>query len=57
MFGVVLGEHDQREPAIGQVLDEGLPSLSERWTLRRGASGEEEEVVCVVEAHAGADAR
>ena len=31
----------------------GLPSLAERWTLRHGASGDE-EVVCIQEANASA---
>ena len=34
------------------MLAEGLASLAERWTLRSGASGEE-EVVCIQEANPG----
>ena len=35
------------------MLTEGLASLAERWTLRRGDSGQE-EVVCIQEANAAA---
>jgi hypothetical protein len=52
VFGAELGRHDRREDAADQVLTEGLASLAERWTLRRGESGEE-EVVCIQEANAG----
>lgn len=52
VFGAVLGDHDQRDAAVDQVLDEGLSSLSERWTLRNGTS-EDEEVVCIQEARPG----
>ncbi len=48
VFGAVLGSHDQRASAASQVLDEGLASLAERWTLRHGESGEE-ELVCIKE--------
>lgn len=53
LFGAVLGSHDSREAAQQQVLDEGLASLAERWTLRDGASGDE-EVVCIQEVNGGA---
>ena len=53
MFGAVLGRHDRRAGAADQVLTEGLASLAERWTLRRGDSGQE-EVVCIQEANAAA---
>lgn len=53
VFGAVLGRHDRREPAVDQVLSEGLASLAERWTLRDGDTGEE-EVVCIQEANASA---
>jgi hypothetical protein len=53
VFGAVLGRHDRREPAVEQVLGEGLASLAERWTLRHGDTGEE-EVVCIQEANASA---
>ena len=46
VFGAVLGRHDSREAATQQLLDEGLASLAERWTLRNGENGEE-EVVCI----------
>jgi hypothetical protein len=52
VFGAVLGHHDQRAGAEDQVLEEGLASLAERWTLRDGATGEE-EVVCIQEVDAG----
>ena len=51
VFGAVLGRHATREDAVVQVLSEGLASLAERWTLRRGDSGSE-EVVCIQEANA-----
>lgn len=51
VFGVVLGSHAQRADAIRQVLDDGLASLAERWTLRDGVTGNE-EVVCIMEANA-----
>jgi hypothetical protein len=53
LFGAVLGRHDLREGAVEQVLGEGLSSLAERWTLRHGASGDE-EVVSIQEVDAGA---
>jgi hypothetical protein len=51
VFGAALGEHDTRDAAEQQVRDEGLASLAERWTLRDGATGEE-QVVCIQEANA-----
>jgi hypothetical protein len=51
VFGAVLGRHSTREDAVAQVLSEGLASLAERWTLRRGA-GNLDEVVCIQEANA-----
>jgi hypothetical protein len=51
VFGAVVGEHDRREDAVDQVLRDGLASLAERWTLRSGATGDE-EVVCIQEASA-----
>lgn len=51
VFGAVLGAHGTRDDAEGQVLAEGLASLAERWTLRQGASGDD-EVVCIQEANA-----
>ena len=50
VFGAELGRHATRADAVEQVLAEGLASLAERWTLRRGANGEE-EVVCIQEAN------
>ena len=50
VFGAVLGEHDGRRDAVDQVLTEGLPSLAERWMLRRRDGGEE-EIVCIQEAN------
>jgi hypothetical protein len=51
VFGAVLGRHSTREEAVAQVLSEGLASLAERWTLRRGDSNSD-EVVCIQEANA-----
>ena len=51
VFGAVLGRHDSRDAARRQVLDEGLSSLAERWTLRNRESGAD-EVVCIQEANA-----
>jgi hypothetical protein len=53
VFGAVLGSNDSRDAAKRQLLDEGLASLAERWTLRHGESGDE-EVVCIQEANAAA---
>lgn len=51
VFGAVLGEHTRREAAVDQVLNDGLASLSERWTLRHPETGTE-EVVCIQEVNA-----
>jgi hypothetical protein len=48
LFGADLGIHDDRDSAVRHVLDEGLPALAQRWTLRHGPSGDE-EVVCIQE--------
>ena len=53
VFGGILGTHGDREAARKQILDEGLASLAERWTLRNAESGEE-DVVCIQEANASA---
>jgi hypothetical protein len=53
VFGAVLGSHDRRASAVDQVLDEGLSSLAERWTLRHGEGGDE-EVVCIQEVNGDA---
>ena len=53
VFGAVLGSHDSRDAAERQLLEEGLASLAERWTLRNGESGDE-EVVCIQEANVDA---
>ena len=53
LFGAVLGRHDRRASAVDHVLNEGLSSLAERWTLRHGESGDE-EVVCIQEVNSGA---
>ena len=50
VFGALLGRHDQRVTAADQVFSEGLSSLAERWTLRHGATGDE-EIVCIQEAN------
>lgn len=49
VFGGVIGVHDHRADAEQQVLDDGLASLAERWTLRNVATGDE-QVVCIQEA-------
>ena len=49
IFGGRLGEHDSREDAEHQVLEVGLASLAERWTLIDTASSEE-QVVCIQQA-------
>ena len=46
IFGGRLGAHDRREDAEQQVLDVGLASLAERWTLIDPAS-DEVQVVCI----------
>ena len=51
VFGALLGGHDRRQEAERQVLEEGLASLTERWTLHAGGGGEA-EVVCIQEANA-----
>jgi hypothetical protein len=33
VFGGVLGEHDDEDEACRQVLNDGLASVAERWTL------------------------
>lgn len=50
VFGGVLGEHDDRDEAVGQVLRDGLASMADRWTLRSVATGDD-EVVCIQEAN------
>ena len=49
IFGGRLGTHDRREDAEHQVLDVGLASLAERWTLIDAAT-DEEQVVCIQQA-------
>lgn len=48
LFGGVIGVHDHRDTAVHQVLEDGLASLAERWTLH--SDGVADEVVCIVEA-------
>lgn len=50
VFGAVLGGHGGEAAARDHVLAEGLASLTERWTLVEGATGEE-EVACILEAN------
>lgn len=52
VFGGLLGRYDAREAAVDRVLSDGLASLAERWTLRDGATGEE-QIVCIQEAEPG----
>ena len=42
VFGASFADHDRREDAVSQVLDEGLASLAERWTLIHREIGTEE---------------
>ena len=48
VFGAQLGLHAHREEAERQVEAEGLASLTERWTLVDGTSGEE-QIACIQE--------
>ena len=49
VFGGCLSVHDRRDDAEREVLDAGLASLAERWTLIDATTGEE-QVVCIQEA-------
>ena len=49
IFGGRLGAHARREDAEHEVLDIGLASLAERWTLIDPTS-DEEQVVCIQQA-------
>lgn len=49
MFGGRLGAHASRDEAERQVLNDGLASLADRWTLVDTRSGEE-QIVCIQEA-------
>jgi hypothetical protein len=49
VFGAELGRHRTRVEAVAQVEAEGLSSLAEPWTLRRG--DDSEEIVCIQEAN------
>ncbi|MFN8020190.1 MAG: hypothetical protein U0Q03_01570 [Acidimicrobiales bacterium] len=49
VFGATLGEHDDEHAAVNHVLEHGLSSLAERWTLE--TAGEEPEIVCIQEAN------
>ena len=48
VFGGLLGAHTCRDDAERQVLNDGLASMAERWTLIDGESGEE-QIVCIQE--------
>jgi hypothetical protein len=45
VFGVTLGQHEDRGEAEQQVIAEGLASLAEHWMLLDGETGEEEIVL------------
>ena len=51
VFGAVLSEHASRSNAVAVVLDEGLASLGDRWTLRYPDGTT--EIVCILEAQPG----
>jgi hypothetical protein len=48
VFGGLLGSHPDRDDAERQVLNDGLASMAERWTLVDSESGEE-QIVCIQE--------
>lgn len=50
VFGGVLGEHDERDRAVDHVLNDGLASLAERWTLHDPSDGSD-TTVCIQEAN------
>lgn len=50
VFGGVLGAHATRDDAERQVLNDGLSSLADRWTLSDDESGDE-QIVCIQEAN------
>lgn len=50
VFGGLLGRYEQRSDAETQVIETGLSSLAERWTLRNDAA-DKEEIVCIQEAN------
>lgn len=50
VFGAELGRHGDRDAAVQQILEQGLASLAERWTLRDSSTGDE-QVVCIQEAN------
>lgn len=49
VFGAVLGSHASEGDARRDVLERGLASLADRWTLVDATTGEE-QVVCIQQA-------
>lgn len=52
VFGGRLGTHTDRADAERQVLNDGLASMAERWTLIDNVSGED-QIVCIQETKPG----
>jgi hypothetical protein len=52
VFGGRLGTHTDRADAERQVLNDGLASMAERWTLIDHDSGED-QIVCIQETEPG----
>jgi hypothetical protein len=52
VFGGLLGMHADRGDAERQVLNDGLASMAERWTLIDHDSGED-QIVCIQETNPG----
>lgn len=52
VFGGLLGNHADRDEAERQVLNDGLASMAERWTLIDHETGED-QIVCIQETNPG----
>jgi hypothetical protein len=50
VFGATIGHHDARDPAVEQVVNDGLAAMADRWTLR--GRNADDQIVCIVEANA-----